>query len=606
MTTWYRYRERILRGLVAVGMVLLVAWPWLADAFTSNRGFYVSLVGATLISTMLVLSLNLVMGYSGLLSIIHTGLLAVGGYTSAVLTTRWGWSAWLGIPVAVVVATLFGVVVTLVSLRATYLYFGMITLSFNLLAVEIAREWESVTGGFFGLVGVPQPTVFGRMLTQNQFYLLIVLAAVAAYLYQRNIVLSRAGRAFQAIRESPDAASALGIRVNRTKVTSFALASALGGLAGALFAHWNTFINPDVGLLDNALVLFIGLMLGGISTLPGPVLGVGLFAIVDQVIKDLGQYRRLILGLALLFAMVVIPRGMVGQWRASRWGRELHDDASQGAGARDLGALQALEGARAGEPVVTARGVRKSFGGVHALQGVDISVRGGEVHGIIGPNGSGKSTLVNCLTAFLEHDDGEITLFGRPRPSQAHEVAEAGVVRVFQIPHLFERVSVLDNVLTGMHMRSKQNWFTGLFRLPSFRRDERTLRVEARGLLGLAGLAHRADWSAASLSHGQKRLLEVVRAVASRPSVLILDEPATGLTSVEVEDLHLLIRALQDAGLTIVLIEHNMAFVMRTCDRITVLDQGEVIAVGSPREVQASARVQEAYLGPTHLVKEPG
>ena len=599
MQVWYRVRPAVLRVTLALAVAALVAWPYLAE-LAGNRTFYIGLMGTALVSAMLVISLNMAMGYTGLLSIIHTGLLAVGGYLSGYMASSLGWSAWLGLLAGIVLAAALGAFVTLVSLRATYLYFGMITLAFNLVIVEIAREWEDVTGGFFGLVGISRPSVFGTRLSPATFYWVILAFAVLAYVFQRNVVLSRAGRAFQAVRESGDAASALGVSVPATKVVSFTLASGLAGLAGALFAHLNGFMNPDVGLLDNALVLFIGLLLGGIGTLPGPVLGVGLFTAIDVFIREYAAYRRLILGLILLTAMVLIPRGIVGTWRASRLGRDLQPDVPPlpPRHGDDAAVLAVDDSGPEGSTVLAARGVSKRFGGVQALHDVDVAVTRQAIHGIIGPNGSGKSTLINCMTRFLPRDTGEVELFGAPVPATPQAVAAAGVVRVFQAPHLFERVSVVDNVLTGMHMPARQTWLTAALRLPSFRREERDLRERARGLLALAGIEAIADRPASSISHGQKRLLEMVRALAAQPRVLILDEPATGLTSEEVTSLAQVIRTLRERGLTIVLIEHNLAFVMGICDRITVLEQGEVIADGTPQEVKASERVQEAYLGP--------
>lgn len=583
-----------------VGILLLVAWPVLARTATSNANFYITLGGTTLVSVILVTSLNMAMGYTGLLSVMHTGLLAVGGYAAAIVVTKAGLSAWLGLASGVAAAAVFGALVTSVSLRASYLYFGMITLAFNLFVVEVAREWESLTGGFFGLVGVPRPSFFGTPLSLTQMYYLILICAIAAYLYQRNLILSRSGRSWQAVRESDDTAAALGIRVGAAKVGSFTLASAMAGLAGGLFAYINSFVNPDIGLLDNGLVLFVGLLLGGIGTLAGPVLGVLLFAGMDFVIRDLAEYRRLVLGIILLAAMIIIPKGIVGTWRATRLGARTGVEANNPVGGPAT-TVQVLDPADHTDPdqvVIAAQGVTKRFGGVTALDGVDLQIHGRTIHGIIGPNGSGKSTLIGCVTAYLEPEEGTILLWDKPRPKHPAKVAAAGVVRVFQIPHLFERVSVVDNVLTGMHMRSSQRWWQSALRLPTFRREEVALRERARELLQIAGLTGVAGRPASTLSHGQKRLLEVVRAVGARPRVLILDEPATGLTRDEIASLAHLIRTLQDGGLAIVLIEHNLQFVMDLCERLTVLEQGKVIAEGAPAEIRASTAVQEAYLGP--------
>jgi branched-chain amino acid transport system permease protein len=616
-----RSGHRLETIFAAGAVVLLFAWPWLAGLVTGNPRFYTSLVGNIAIIAILTLSLNLAMGYGGLLSIVHTGMLAFAGYFSGVMAIRFGLSVWLAMPLAVVATAIFGALIASVSLRATYLYFGMITLSFNLLVIEVAREWDEVTGGFFGLVGIPRPSFFGTPLTPRQLYLVIALSLVLAYAFQRNIIRSKTGRALQAVRESPDAAAALGVRPGPTKVTGFALSGGMAGAAGALFAHQLGFINPDVGLLDNALVVFVGLLLGGIGTLAGPLLGVAMISVIDQFIRDLGQYRRLTLGVILLIIMLLIPKGIVGTWRASRFGasaepeepdeveEEEEEEEEEGAvqvtdESGRLEAARPTETARGGEPVVEASGITKSFGGIRALAGVDLTVVAEEIHGIIGPNGSGKSTLVNCVTRSFQPDAGEILLFGKPAPRRAWQIAAIGVTRVFQKPHLFERVSVTENVLTGMHLRSRQRWYTAALRLPSFRREERELRREALGYLELAGLHRRAARTAAGLSHGQKRILEVVRAVASRPRVLILDEPATGLTPEELENLADLLRRLRGTGMTVLLIEHNMEFLMGLCDRVTVLDSGKVIAVGTPEEVPADTAVQEAYLGSGDLLEK--
>ncbi|MWK38359.1 ATP-binding cassette domain-containing protein [Actinomadura sp. J1-007] len=255
-------------------------------------------------------------------------------------------------------------------------------------------------------------------------------------------------------------------------------------------------------------------------------------------------------------------------------------------------------------PALEGRGLVKHFGGVKAVDGVDISVGSGTVHGIIGPNGSGKSTTVSCLTRFHQVDDGEVLVFGETAARHPWAVPSQGVIRVFQIPHLFEQQSVLDNVLTGRRRRESYGWLAAVLRLPAYRRQDRAGRAEGRALLEFAGLAGRADRLAGSLSHGQKRLLEVVRAAASGPRVLILDEPATGLTRTEIAALARLCRGFRDAGLAVVLIEHNVEFVMDVCDQITVIDSGTVIASGAPDHVRGHPAVLEAYLGRPDLVEE--
>ena len=610
--------------LPLLGLGSLLLWPAITGHtryLTPSRTF-TDLGTSTLVVVILVYSLNLAMGYSGLLSLMHSGLLGLGGYVAGYFATRHGWKIWWIIPVALLLGAALGALSSAISLRATYLYFGVITLSLNQVLGEIAKEWRSVTLGENGIDSIPNranvdhgvatPSGFGKWFTSTPRYFVILAFALAVYFIHRNLVRSRAGRAFQAVRESGDAASALGIRPSTTKVLAFSLSGSLGALAGVLFAYHRGFVSPSV-VLDSPISLFGGLLLGGTATLAGPFLGVTLFAAVEEIVKHLvGNrpiYAPLILGIILWLLLVLAPKGLVGLWQGSRVGSRLSQRPSRATSAATTApslAWAEAAAARSGDndgPMLDARGVTKSFGGIRALEGVDVQVLAREVHGIIGPNGSGKSTFVNCATGLYHADAGTISLFGRPAPVQPYEVAAAGVVRVFQVPHLFERVSVLENVLTGMHLRSRQNWLTAVLRLPSFLRDEGAARAEGLQLLALAGLGEKADWIAASLSHGQKRMLEVVRAVGAHPRMLILDEPATGLTSEEVASLGRLIDTLKAGGLSIVLIEHNVAFVMGICDRITVFDQGRVIAVGTPAQVQADPAVQRAYLGAADVVE---
>jgi branched-chain amino acid transport system ATP-binding protein/branched-chain amino acid transport system permease protein len=602
--TLVQVRTIALYALAAAAIVVLLLWPRITDYYSYNATYYNGIVASAAISAILTISLNLSMGYGGMLSMMQTGLQLVGGYAVAVIVVKAEWSWLLGLVAAVAVGTLLSVLVLLVSLRATYLYFGMITLAADLIIVEAGRSADSLTGGVVGIAGIA-PRFGDTVLAKTQFYYVVLGLLAVVYVVQRNFVRSGAGRAAMAVRESSDTASAMGIRPATTKLLVFAVAGAIGGLAGGLYALQMGFINPDVGLLDNGLIFFVGLFLGGIGTLLGPLLGVGIIAVVVELIRDYPRYTTLILGLVLLAAIMLIPAGLVGAWRSSRFGRDPTGevDEEEEATGEVPSTLPPVE-APAGVAALEATGLRKHFGGVRAVDGVDVRIMPGTIHGIIGPNGSGKSTVVACLTRYLTPEAGRIHIFGRPAPRTPYAVAAAGVTRVFQAPHLFQRVSVLDNVLTGMRMRERYTWLGAVVRTSGYRRQDRAERAEAMELLRFAGLGSRANWPASALSHGQKRLLEVVRAVATQPRVLILDEPATGLTASELKALARLCRALRDRGLAVVLIEHNVEFVMGLCGEIMVLESGKVIERGAPAHVRESPAVLEAYLGRPDLLEE--
>ncbi|MWK38358.1 hypothetical protein GEV43_32825 [Actinomadura sp. J1-007] len=308
--------RRLPAVLTAVALAVLLAWPSITGFYSYNDGYYNGIVASACISAVLTISLNLAMGYGGMLSMMHTGLQLLGGYGAGHLVVKAGAPWYAGIAAGVALGAVLSAAVLLISLRATYLYFGMITLAANLIVVEGGKEWEDLTGGLNGIVGIAPGG-----LSKTAFYYVVLAFLVLTYIVQRNLVRSGVGRAAMAVRESPDAAAAMGIRPATTKALVFSIAGGLAGLAGALYALQLGFINPDVGLLDNGLVFFVGLFVGGIGTLAGPILGVALIALLVELIKDHARYTTLILGVALLAAMMVIPRGVVGTWGASRFGR---------------------------------------------------------------------------------------------------------------------------------------------------------------------------------------------------------------------------------------------------------------------------------------------
>lgn len=595
-----RSSAQLVSALALVACVgVLAFWPQIAVGFGTQQSYYIDLVTTALILTILAISLNLAMGIAGLLSFIHTGLLAVAGYTVGIAALRWDIDPWLGIFLAVAVTVAFCIVISLVSARATNIYWGLITLSFDLVVIQVIEQWGSVTGGFNGLPGVPRPRLNGIPLDTQSFYYLCLVMAIGCYLVTRNLVKSPAGRGFHALRQSPETASSLGINVPAARMLAFAIAGALAGFAGALFAMHLNFISPEVADQGPQLPLFIAIFLGGFGTLLGPVLGMVVVTAVQHELRGSGENAQLILGLFLLSCILILPKGIVGTWMSTRFGRWVgiaaHPAVPPPGESESLSLLK--NRANGAEPVMTCRNVGKMYGGVRALGGVDLELHPGEIHALIGPNGAGKSTMAGCITAHIERDSGTVVVGGAPLPKRPHAVAKRGVTRVFQEPHLFEGGTVEDNVLTGMYGWGRSGWLPAIVRTPGYLRAERERRQQVRLLLRAVGLESLVHLPASSLSHGQKRLVEVVRAVATRPTVLILDEPATGLTPADLAQLDRLLRTLREFGIALLLIEHNMGFVLPLSDRVTVLNFGEVIAHGTPQEIVDSPVVREAYLG---------
>jgi branched-chain amino acid transport system ATP-binding protein/branched-chain amino acid transport system permease protein len=585
-----------------LSIALLYLFPVFIKS-SNNPSFYLQVVSVAVCSAILTISLNICMGYGGLLSLMHTGMQMVGGYAIAILAVKQGWNGWLALVAAAVIGAVFAILVILISLRATYLYFGMITLAVNLIAMEAVRHGGELTGGYNGLFGVFAPGIPSGMMSAEGFYRVMITILILAYLVQRNLIFSGFGRNTMALRESSETATALGISPNVHRLKVFGVSGALAGLAGGLLSIQIGYAVADIGDLNNGLIFFVGLFLGGVGTLAGPVLGVALVAVIDFMIRGTGQYRTLVLGSILLLTMIVLPRGIVGTYRASRYGSPRSREVLPGE-ADNYHLDIAVKNVTKGEVLLEAKDVVKHFGGVHAVDGISVQFKAGEVHGIIGPNGSGKSTLISALTRYHELTSGSVMLLGAEADKKPFKVARDGVTRVFQIPHLFERVSVLDNVLTGMYRRDKYSIFDAIFRTPRYLKANSRSVAEAKALLSLAGMLGMEELAAGSISHGQKRLLEVIRAVATEPKILILDEPATGLTQDEMHSLTSLIRTLAAGGMCVVLIEHNVAFLMDLADIVTVIQSGKVIAEGTPQEVQKNERVLEAYLGNTDFSKE--
>ena len=602
MISTFKGLNRLFITASVLAVALLYLFPVLIKS-SNNPSFYLQVVSVAVCSAILTISLNICMGYGGLLSLMHTGMQMVGGYSIAILAVKQGWNGWLALVAAAVIGAIFAILVILISLRATYLYFGMITLAVNLIAMEAVRHGGEFTGGYNGLFGVFAPGIPSGMMSAEGFYRVMITILILAYVVQRNLIFSGFGRNTMALRESSETATALGISPNMHRVKVFGVSGALAGLAGGLLSIQIGYAIADIGDLNNGLIFFVGLFLGGVGTLAGPVLGVALVAVIDFMIRGTGQYRTLVLGSILLLTMIVLPRGIVGTYRASRYGSPRSREVMPGE-ADNFHLNIDVKNVTNGEVLLEAKDVVKHFGGVHAVDGISVQFKAGEVHGIIGPNGSGKSTLISALTRYHELTSGSVTLLGAEADKKPFKVARDGVTRVFQIPHLFERVSVLDNVLTGMYRRDKYSIFDAIFRTPRYLKANSRSVAEAKALLSLAGMLGMEELAAGSISHGQKRLLEVIRAVATQPKILILDEPATGLTQDEMHSLTNLIRTLAAGGMCVVLIEHNVAFLMDLADIVTVIQSGKVIAEGTPQAVQKDERVLEAYLGNTDFSKE--
>lgn len=632
-------RFLMIRGAEVTALTLLAMIP-----LAINNPFVLGLLTLLAIYGILLIGLDVTVGYLGQVNLGQAAFLGLGAYAGGLVAAKLGMSLPVALAAAWLIGAVLGGLLALPALRLEGPQFALATLSFGALTVVVLNEWESLTDGAQGLQ-IPRPDLFGMTLDAAGFYWLCLLLLALVWTGMRNLLAGQWGRAFEALRDSPIATDAMGVGVFSHKVLAFALGSSLGSLAGGLYGYNFQYLQPHTFGYELMIILLLGVVLGGRKNLWGAFVGATLVVLLPNLLSDrtlfqafavIGFVAALVAGIRglksrstgafqatapivamgvlvlgsvltentedwrkaifalMLFAVVVgLPEGLMG-FASSYLARVFRVPQPPLPAASRLDDVLPIVTATG--PLLEIKGLARYFGGVKAVNDVSMTVKRGSIHGLIGPNGSGKSTLVNVVSGLYEPTHGEMLLNGKPLATGSlYAVSQEGVARTFQNLQLFSQLTALDNVMVAL--RDAYKLPMPLVILGLSHAEESRAQADALALLDLVGLKDQARVRAMDLTYGAQRFLEVARALARRPSLLVLDEPAAGLAQPDVERLIEIVKRIHQRGISIVLIEHHMDVVSELCDQVTVLDGGKVIAEGLVEDVKRDPKVVAAYLG---------
>lgn len=588
-----RTRSNFINAIGALAVFMLIYAMIGHGVF--NR-YYTGIIQLACIYSIAAVSLNLVVGLLGQLALGHAGFMSVGAYTCALFCIGVELPHGLTFPVALLLgglmAALFGVLIGVPALRLRGDYLAIITLGFGEI-IRVVINFLPFTGGAKGLLRIPAYTNFP--------YVYGVLVLFVCFIF--TLIKSRHGRAIIAIREDEIAAEAAGIPTTFYKVFTFALAAFMAGVAGGLLACQNRMLIPTTFNFMKSIEIVVMVVLGGMGSVTGAILAASVLTIATEALREFSDYRMVVYSVLLILVMLFKSDGLLGRREFSLtrlvdwiWGM-LRQYVFKPKPAKTSDVPDRSPDRE--RPLLNISHLGITFGGLKALEDVSLTIRSNEIVGLIGPNGAGKTTVFNLLTSVYAPTTGNMTLDGVSLVGKkTYQITREGIARTFQNIRLFKGDTVIENVKTAFQCRMKYSILSGVLRLPAYQKEELEIDRRARELLSVFDLERFADERADSLPYGAQRKLEIARALASNPKLLLLDEPAAGMNPIETQDLMNTIQAIRERfSVAILLIEHDMNLVMGICERILVLDYGHVIALGTPEEIKKDPRVIGAYLG---------